>query len=94
MAVFTRLIDGFWSARIVTESALDVMVSAPNFAVPVAELVTDPTSRSSWVTAYVPEQVTLAPGATVEPVHAASAALSSVTSNGPPRVTFPVLVSV
>ena len=90
MAVFTRLIDGFWSARIVTESALDVMVVGAELRRAGRRVGDRPDIQVVLRDGVAcPVQVIVAPGATVEPVQAASAALSSVISNGPPRVTLP-----
>ena len=85
---------GFWSAVIVTESVLDVIVAAPNVAGPCRRV-----GHGTGVEVGLGDGVGAGAGdrgswREVESVQAAFVALSSVMSNGPPRVTLPVLVSV
>ena len=59
-----------------------------------AMLVTEPASRSAWVTVYDAVQVIDAPGARLAVAgQDSSVALSSLTVNGPANVTLPELVT-
>ena len=68
---------------------------------PVAVLTTEPAVTSAAVVVYVAVQVMVPPGDSVGPAGCVqvtvwpwAAILSSVTENGPIRITLPVLVSV
>ena len=65
----------------------------PLAAWPVAVLVTKPRSTSAWTMAYVALHVILSPGARLAGLAGqVTEVLSSVTLNGPARVTLPSFV--
>ena len=88
-AVLTREIAGAGTDVTVTESLLDVMVPF----VAEAMFVTEPASRSAWVIVYDAVHVMLLPGSRVAVAgQLSSVALSSLTVNGPLRVTLPLSI--
>src|SRR2546426_942333 len=99
LADLVRLIAGSWVASTVAVASLEVTVVVLKVVVAVAWLVTEPPSRSAWVIVYEAVQVVVALGAK-GPVPQAKAVpsglptWSSLTENGPARVTLPVFLIV
>src|SRR3954453_19130264 len=84
-------------ARAALRVPVIVNVSVSEVVVPLvaeATSVTEPDSRSAWVTMSVAVQVIDSPGARLSVAgQLSSVALSSLTLNGPVRVTLPLLVT-
>ena len=93
MIVLSSVSAGLWLAVAVAESLASV--SVPPAGVPVAEalFVTEPASRSAWLTVWPAVQVATASGASVVTSQTGVAStLSSLTAT-PLIVTLPVLVT-
>src|SRR5450830_691769 len=87
VAVLTIVSAGDWTAVTVSVSVGEVTVPF----VAEATFVREPASSSAWVIVKVAVQVIEAPGARLAVAGQVTVALSSLTVNGPARVTFPLL---
>lgn len=92
--VVTRLKRAPEYVMTVKLAELDVIVVAPNLAVPVPVLMIEPAATSASVTVYVPVQVFVAVGGMLAGSAQVIVVLLSVTVNGDVSVTLPVLVKV
>ena len=93
MIVLSRLSVGVWVAWAVAESVGST--SVPPAGVPVAEalFVTEPASRSAWVTVWTAVQVADSVGARVVTSQTGAASTLSSLTETPLIVTLPVLVT-
>src|ERR1019366_2563325 len=93
VAVLTIVSAGDWTAVTVLVSVGEVPGVVPKNPWADATLVTLPASSSAWVIVKLAVQVIEAPGARLAVAGQLTVALSSLTVNGPARVTFPLLVT-